>query len=255
MPRWPRTFREEPRPAAANEEMKTPSIVQQNFVPEPVPLDDLPPPIRESVRTVLEHPTLVLAGPAGSFRCRPVLYYWLLDHPDWRRIYGESLGAKCTDIQAQGEGNFFWKDPRMGRCIGTRWLVRPCSRRVWYAEGRVKAGTYASVRDGPRRGGPQPSGRHRWQRQTRGTPSDGPCILHTDSRAVNLATRLLGGPAPRMAEEYVGQLDVFGALGLVSDRASRTRRRRCSRALKQPSGNGVTGRRQSHAEDTAVSFV
>jgi hypothetical protein len=34
-------------------------------------------------------------------------------------------------------------------------------------------------------------------------------ILHTDSRAVSLATRLFGASAPRLAEEYVGQLEMF----------------------------------------------
>jgi len=38
-------------------------------------------------------------------------------------------------------------------------------------------------------------------------------ILHTESRAVSLATRLFGASAPRMAEEYVGQMEMFfGAL-------------------------------------------
>src|SRR5690348_7380152 len=56
--------------------------VAQGFLPAPVPLDQLEPAARERVRAVLEHPTLSSRGPLEAFRCRPALYFWLLDHPD-----------------------------------------------------------------------------------------------------------------------------------------------------------------------------
>ena len=118
--------------------MKTPSIVQQNFVPEPVPLDDLPPPIRESVRTVLEHPTLSSRGPLEAFRCRPALDYWLLDHPDlamhlWRS--GSEMHRDSSPrrrqllLEIEQNGEMHWQT-----------VVRTAKQdRVWYAEGRVEA--------------------------------------------------------------------------------------------------------------------
>ena len=36
-------------------------------------------------------------------------------------------------------------------------------------------------------------------------------ILHTDSRAVALATKMMGASAPKMADQFVGQLQMFYA--------------------------------------------
>ncbi|MHB1424317.1 MAG: hypothetical protein ACYC3I_14175 [Gemmataceae bacterium] len=202
---------EVPRPPSANGGPMVPPVVQQSFASAPVPLDDLPPPIRDSVRTVLEHPTLSSHGPLEAFHCRPSVYYWLLDHPDLAMHLWRSLGAKCTEIQAHGDGSFFWKDAQNGE-MHWQTVVRTAKQRVWYAEGRVKAGMMlpaVSVRavvvlnhqEGSDGSG-KPAVRHRMD-----------MILHTDSRAVSLATRLFGASAPRMAEEYVAQLEMFfGAL-------------------------------------------
>jgi len=188
-----------------------PSIVQQEFIPAPVPLEELPPPLRERVRVVLEHPTLSARGPLEAFRCRPNLYYWLLDHPDLAARLWRGLGAKCSDIHARGDGSFMWKDVQNGEA---HWqtIVRNTKQRVWYAEGRVKAGpmlpavffravvvlNHQEGSDGKGR----PAMRHQMD-----------LILHTDSRAVNLAARLFGASAPRLAEEYASQLEMFfGAL-------------------------------------------
>jgi hypothetical protein len=185
--------------------------VPQGFVAAPVPLDQLPPPIRERVRSVLEHPTLSSRGPLEAFHCRPALYYWLLDHPDVAMRLWRGLGAKCTDIQARGDGSFAWKDAQNGE-VHWQAVVRTARQRVWYAEGRVKAGVMlpsVSVRavvvlnhqEGTDGKG-KPAIRHQMD-----------MILHTDSRAVSLATRLFGASAPRLAEEYVAQMEMFfGAL-------------------------------------------
>ncbi|HEY7329913.1 MAG TPA: hypothetical protein VH592_19920 [Gemmataceae bacterium] len=187
------------------------SIVQQGFIPAPVPLDELPPSLRERVRVVLEHPTLSSRGPLEAFRCRPSMYYWLLDHPDVAMRLWRSLGAKCTEIQARGDGSFAWKDTQNGE-VYWQTIVRNGRQRIWYAEGRVKAGPMlpaVSIRavvmlnhqEGSDSKG-KPAVRHQMD-----------MILHTDSRAVNLAARLFGASAPRMAEEYVGQMEMFfGAL-------------------------------------------
>jgi hypothetical protein len=188
-----------------------PPVVQQGFAPAPLPLDQLAPPLRERVRSVLEHPTLSSRGPLEAFHCRPGLYYWLLDHPDLAMLLWRGLGAKCTDIQARGDGGFEWKDAQNGE-VHWQTVVRGPKLRVWYAEGRVKAGVMlpsVSIRavvvlnhqEGTDGSG-KPAVRHQMD-----------MVLHTDSRAVNLATRLFGASAPRLAEEYVAQLEMFfGAL-------------------------------------------
>ncbi len=186
-------------------------VVQQGFAPAPIPLDELSPPLRERVRSVIEHPTLSSRGPLEAFHCRPDLYFWLLDHPDLAVHLWRGLGAKCTDIYARGDGGFTWKDAQNGE-VHWHTIVRNPKQRVWYAEGRVKPGlmlpavslravvvlTHQEGSDGKGK----PAVRHQMD-----------MILHTDSRAVSLATRLFGASAPRLAEEYVSQLEMFfGAL-------------------------------------------
>jgi hypothetical protein len=200
-----------PRPQMPNHSPIVPPGASQSFVPAPVPLDELHPSVRESVRAVLEHPTLSSRGPLEAFHCRPSVYFWLLDHPDLAMHMWRGLGAKCTEIQARSDGSFFWKDAQNGE-MHWQAVVRTAKQRVWYAEGRVKAGIMlpaVSVRavvvlnhqEGSDAGG-KPAIRHQMD-----------MILHVDSRAVSLATRLFGASAPRMAEEYVGQLEMFfGAL-------------------------------------------
>src|SRR6185437_6339571 len=191
--------------------MSRPVAPSQGFVAAPVPLEELAPPMRERVRSVLEHPTLSSRGPLEAFHCRPFLYYWLLDHPDLAVRLWRGLCAKCTDIQASGDGSFLWKDAQNGE-VHWQTVVRGQKQRVWYAEGRVKAGVMlpsVSIRavvvlnhqEGTDGKG-KPAIRHQMD-----------MILHTDSRAVSLAARLFGASAPRLAEEYVSQLEMFfGAL-------------------------------------------
>lgn len=188
-----------------------PRSVHQGFVPVPVPLDELPPPLRERVRGVLDHPTLSSRGPLEAFRCRPGTYFWLLDHPDAAMRLWRGLGAKCSDIHALGEGSFSWRDAQNGE-VHWHTIVRTGKQRVWYAEGRVRAGAllpYVSLRavvvlthqEGSDGKG-KPAVRHQMD-----------MILHTDSRAVSLAARLFGASAPHLAEEYVAQMQMFfGAL-------------------------------------------
>jgi hypothetical protein len=46
-------------------------------------------------------------------------------------------------------------------------------------------------------------------------------FLHTDSRMVGLATKLLGQSAPKAAEQYVGQMEMFYSAVVVSRPAPR----------------------------------
>jgi hypothetical protein len=168
-----------------------------------VPVECLP----TAARAVLENPTLVAAGPGEAFRGSPALYFWLLDHPDqamraWRRF-----GARCSEINDLGDGRFTWTD---GQGSTVRWetVYRDRHRRVWYAEGSSRPAwvlpsvplravvilNYAITRD----------------------DADCPLVQHqadlffqTDSRTARLITHLVGSAAPRLAEQGMGQLEIF----------------------------------------------
>ncbi|HXG13259.1 MAG TPA: hypothetical protein VNK04_26105, partial [Gemmataceae bacterium] len=104
-----------------------------------LPLDELPPSLRERIRTVVLQPTLTAHAPAERFLCEPELYHWLLDHHDrvsaaWRR-----LGTPCVAITDRGNGRFGWSD---GQGSDVQWgeVYRGPDLRLWYAEGIVRAG-------------------------------------------------------------------------------------------------------------------
>jgi hypothetical protein len=179
-------------------------------VAEPAPInpDDFAAEIQPRVRAVVEQPTLAAHGPTELFTCQPSMYHWLLDHPDqavrlWRR-----LGAKCIEVQDLGNGRFGWKEG----VSDVRWdvVLDGPHRRVWYAEGQVKPGLLIPAvpfrallvldfTDGKDSSG-RPAVRHQMQ-----------LVLHTDSRAVALATRIMGDSAPRTAERFLAQLQMFYA--------------------------------------------
>jgi hypothetical protein len=201
------TMPDGPRPVSASR----PTAPSQGFVASPVPLEELAPAVRPRVAGVLERPTLSARGPLEAFHCRPSLYYWLLDHPDSAARLWRGLGAKCTDILPRGDGGFSWKDAQNGE-IHWHTVLRTARQHVWYAEGRVRPGVLLpSV----------PVRAVVVLNHQEGTDGNGKAavrhqmdmILHTDSRAVKLATRLFGASAPHLAEEYVAQMEMFfGAL-------------------------------------------
>jgi hypothetical protein len=172
-----------------------------------VPIDKIPPGVRERVRRVVEHPTVSTRGPAEAFRGKPDLYQWFLDHPDravqtWRR-----LGAKCMMITDRGNGRFGWAD---GQGSDVHWdtVYRDDRCRIWYAEGKSKPTAllpavpihavvvlhYGEIKDG--------LGRSLLHHQA-------DLYLLTDSTTARLLARLLGPSVPRLAQECVAQLELF----------------------------------------------
>src|SRR5262245_13646236 len=56
-----------------------------------VPLESVPPGLRERIQSVLDRPALSAHGPTEAFQAEGHVYRWLLDHPDlavklWRQI-------------------------------------------------------------------------------------------------------------------------------------------------------------------------
>jgi hypothetical protein len=175
--------------------------------PAALPLDEMPPGVREQVRHVTEHPTVAAQGASETFLCSPGLYNWLLDHPDravagWRR-----LGAQVVDISDRGNGRYGWSD---GAGSDVHWdtVYQGERLRVWYASGRIKPGPllaaipFQAVVVLRHTAGEDEKGRSVVQHQA-------DLILHTDSRSAVLVARLLGSTTPRLAEQYVGQIEMF----------------------------------------------
>jgi hypothetical protein len=201
-----------------------------------VPLDLLPPAVRESVRKVLDKPTLATRGPAEVFRCHPGMYQWLLEHPDSAISLWRVLGARVTDIENRGNGRFGYRDEN-GSDVHWDTVLRLPGLRVWYAEGQIKPAFLV-----PRshvevvivlsyRETTEEHGRTALRHQMH-------LLVKTDSRAVALAARLLGGSAPKLAEQYMEQLQMFyGALAWYLDQSEeRAQRLFRTAGLPVPSG-------------------
>jgi hypothetical protein len=122
----------------------------------------------------------------------------------WRR-----LGAICTSIEARPGGKFGWADGQ-GSDIAWDTVLRSPRQRVWFAQGAVRPGpllpalAVRAVLVMNHVQGKDPAGRPVVRHQAE-------LFLHIDSKAAALATRILGASAPHMAEQYLGQIQMFFA--------------------------------------------
>jgi hypothetical protein len=168
------------------------------------------------VRWVVEGPTLSARGPAETFAGRRETYRWLLDHPRQAGALWRLLGAKVAEIEERGPGRFGYRDPQ-GSDVQWEAVLDTGEMRVWLAEGRAKPGALL----------PAVRGRlvvilvYRESKDARGRPvirHQAHVIVRADSRTLALVARMLNGPAPRIAESCLSQLQLFfGALGWYLD--------------------------------------
>src|SRR4051794_34010050 len=177
-----------------------------------LPFELITPDKREAVRKVVEGPTLSAYGPVEVFRGSPVLYDWLLDHPDRGCLAWQRLGAKCSQITPRGGGKFSWSDGQ-GSSVAWETVFNGPTLRVWYAEGGFKpepllplmhVRAVVVLRHAE---GLDALGRTVLRHQAR-------FFLYTESRVAKMLARMLGPSAPRVAEDGVGQLELFFS-GLV----------------------------------------
>ena len=181
-----------------------------------LPLDQLPPDARQKVQQVLDRPTLTVRGQAESFTCVPTTYHWLMDNPDRAVQIWKKLGARTVDIANQGAGVFGWGD-NLGSELTWSTVYQTPRLRVFYASGQVRAGVLLPKvavqavvvvhysEDG------QVADRTTLRHQAE-------MAIHTDSKAIAAAARLLGASAQRLGEQYMGQLQMFyGALAWYLD--------------------------------------
>jgi hypothetical protein len=178
-----------------------------NYGMPAIPLDSLDPDLRDKVRSVLARPTLSARSRPETFNTDHAFYRYLLDHPDhavklWRR-----LGAQVSDINDQGGGRYVWQDGQ-GSMVHWQIGLRAPGLHLWYAEGKVRPGLFLPA---------QTFRALALLHYTEGVDTKGlPAVRHQvhfvlrcDNRAVALVTRLMGHSAPRLAEQYLGQLQAF----------------------------------------------
>ncbi len=184
------------------------AAAQTANAPSPrLPLDELPAELRETVRRIVERPTLSATGPAEEFTGRPATYQWLLDHPNYASQAWRRLGTPCLEITDRGDGKFGWADSQ-GSDLFWRTIYRTPEMQVWYAEGRARPGMLLptiSMRSVVML-------RHHAHVDTAGRPRirhQADVFIQTDSAAAALVARLLGPSVPRLAEQGVTQLQLF----------------------------------------------
>jgi hypothetical protein len=179
--------------------------------------DDLNERAASLAKQMMDRPTVQARGPIDTFTCTPEQYYWLLDNPDravtaWRR-----LGAKCVSIQKRGPQKFGYMD-ESGSDVTWETIHQAPGVRVWFAEGKVKASSVLPL---------VPVKALVILRSTEGKSIDGvvtvqhhaEVVIHTDSKAAATITRLMGNSAPKLAEQGLGQLQLFfSALSFYVDR-------------------------------------
>jgi len=172
-----------------------------------VPYQELPLAMQDKVRRVVAQPTLSANGPVQNFAGNPLVYAWLLDHPDRVVIMWRRLGARCLEITDRGDGWFGWTD-HDGTDVHWQTALARDGLRVWYAEGSSRPLAWlptipfravvvlrsATVKDNLQ-------GDHLRQEAT--------LYVQTDSKAAMLVARMLGPSAPRMAEQSMTQLEIF----------------------------------------------
>jgi hypothetical protein len=135
------------------------------------------------------------------------MYQWLLDHPDRAAAAWKRLGAKVADISDRGNGRFGWSDEQ-GSDLHWDTVYHGPQMRVWHAEGKVRPGALLPL---------APVQAVIVLHCTEGRDNDGKAtlrhqvemVLHTDSKAIALAARVFGASAPRVAEQYVSQVEMF----------------------------------------------
>ena len=172
-----------------------------------IPLEAVAPGVRERVQSVLEKPALTSKGQPETFQAEGEVYRWLLDHPDVTVKLWRQVGAKVSDILDRGDGVYVWRDDAQSE-VTWHSVLKLQGMHVWYAEGKVKASallpltTFRAVAVMTYQEGKDTTGKEAIRHQVH-------FLLRCDSKTVTLAARILGASAPRMAEQYLGQLQMF----------------------------------------------
>ena len=172
-----------------------------------LPLEKLGERQRQLAQHVLDRPAFTAKGPSETFFCKPDQYQFILDHPDRAVLAWRKLGAKCVSIIAKGEQQFGWSDDQ-GSEVVWETIHRGKELHIWHAEGKVRPSAVMPL---------VPLKalvvmRHQEQRNTDGATlvrHQADLYVQTDSKTAALVTRMLGPASQRLAEQGMGQLQLF----------------------------------------------
>jgi len=175
-------------------------------LPLPVALSDLPAATRDVLGPVMKDATIRAICPPEEFIAHSDMYKWLLDHPDRTAAAWRKLGVDAIQIKPMKDGGFSWKDG--GSELVWQAVAQSGTGRIWYAEGHVKPGFLLPT---------CPVKAVAVLNHAEKQRSTGDMVikhqveiyLKTDSKAANLATRILGDSATKMAEQGSEQLLMF----------------------------------------------
>lgn len=201
-------FAADPRPLYATPPTPAQKSPTQTATRQPTLLDFVSEAHREAVAAVLKASTLSARSEEEEFAAHPAVYDWLLDHPDRAALGWQRLKVPCVDIEDKGKGQFRWADEN-GSELNWQAVGEIENGRIWYATGKVKAGSLlpmipvkaVAVLQAPRS-----------KANADGVATFKPVVnvyMQCDSRLANAALRMAGPSAPKMAEEGAGQLLFF----------------------------------------------
>lgn len=172
-----------------------------------VPLESIDPAVRDKVASVMDKPTLASRSQPETFNTEHAMYRFLLEHPDQGVKLWRQLGAKVSNIDERPGKTYLWHDGQ-GSEVTWQIVYRAPGVHVWYAEGKVKPALLLPL---------QPFRAVAVLAYTEGVDTNNlPAVRHQvhfslkcEGRAIALAARVMGGSAPRLAEQYLGQLQMF----------------------------------------------
>jgi hypothetical protein len=175
--------------------------------PAAIPTGDLDKRAAALAKQVMDRPTVQANGPIEIFTCTPEQYYWLLDNPDRAVVAWRRLGAKCVSIQRRGPTSFGYVDDA-GTNVTWEVVHKAPGIRIWFAEGKVKPSPVLPL---------VPVKALVMLRCTEGKTAEGALtvqhqstvVVHTDSKAAAAVTKMMGQSAPKLAEQGLGQLQLF----------------------------------------------
>ena len=101
---------------------------------EQIPLEKISPGMRDKVAGLLKDHALYCRGPVEAFPCRPGVYQWLLDNPQWGFRAWRALGAQCATVEHKDDGWFVGVDPQ-GSELRWQTVLNEPGRRLCYVEG------------------------------------------------------------------------------------------------------------------------
>jgi hypothetical protein len=172
-----------------------------------LPLEQLDERQRQLAKYVLDKPAFTAKGPSESFFCKPEHYQFFLDHPDRAVAAWRKLGAKCVGIASRGDQQFSWNDEQGSEVIWET-IHRGAELHIWYAEGKVRPGPLMPL---------VPVKalvvmRHKELKDADGATQvqhQADIYVQTDSKTAAMLTRMIGPASQRVAEQGMGQLQLF----------------------------------------------